>query len=771
MCDIDQFWAKGNSESVSRHTVRVLENLRQLRERTPALGDLSGKNDFWSLAALIVAVHDIGKCCPGFQNMLRAPKKERFLHRHEVISTVFLAWILGDAPDTGWAGAAIVTHHRDWATIEQKYPPPHPMYGLDEDGLEPLRAQMTEAFFFGARRVLRDGIWPNLVAHWNVPRQWSEAIASDWIPTDPVLELRQVLNRVRATIDDLEQRRLPDAKLLVGTLLRGAMILADHSGSAHQSLRRVDQLGDPDRVRATLGIRDADSLYEHQRAVGAQLGNAVLRAPTGSGKTEAAILWASRQTRSSAGFPVVYYLLPYQASLNAMNARLGEKFGSHAVTLQHSRAIQAIYRQFLEKDYTGIEAQRAARYEANLASLYAKPIRVSTPYQLLKGAFQLKGHEALWTAAACGLFVLDEIHAYEPGRLGILLETLRYLCQTLGGRALVMSATLPAYLRAVVRDVLAGAADICADWSTFQSFRRHTVDLVNAELPDQSVIERIIRDYRTGLAVLVVANTVGRAQELRRRIAQLSQYEPKLLHGRFHADDRLTKEREILRERGPDADRKAGLILVATQVVEVSLNVDFDTLYSDPAPLEALVQRFGRVNRFRTEASRPVHVCRRIPDGCPVYAEALVAGAIAALDEVDGKALDEAGIQTMLDGIYNGQRAAKLKAEIVLAMERFRKQVLESCRPFGSDENIEKMFDEQFEGYEVLPVCFETEYRSRVSESPLLAPGLLVPITRGQYWKLNRDGRLRRADGVLVADCRYKDEGLEIDAPAHDDGV
>jgi CRISPR-associated endonuclease/helicase Cas3 len=267
-----------------------------------------------------------------------------------------------------------------------------------------------------------------------------------------------------------------------------------------------------------------------------------------------------------------------------------------------------------------------------------------------------------------------------------------------------------------------------------------------------------------------VATTVGRAQELRRRIAVHVEREPELLHGRFHAEDRAIKERAILTARGRNAERKESVILVATQVVEVSLNIDFDTLYSDPGPLEALVQRFGRVNRFCGPV-RPVHICRDIPEGSPVYREPIVKAAIGALEQVDGLELDEAHVETMLDRIYNAMPGTDLDGEIVAAMERFGKEVLGTCRPFTSDERIEGLFDELFDGYEVLPSCFEAEYHRRIEQQPLLAPGLLVPITRGQYWKLRRSGRLRKHEHVLIANCRYGSDGLEIDAPADQDGV
>src|SRR2546427_366044 len=142
------------------------------------------------------------------------------------------------------------------------------------------------------------------------------------------------------------------------------------------------------------------------------------------------------------------------------------------------------------------------------------------------------------------------------------------------------------------------------------------------------------------MSVLVVATTVGRAQGMWRRLTGQGAGDIELLHGRFHADDRATKENALLARRGVGAQAgKGGVILVATQVVEVSLNVDFDVLYCDPAPLEALLQRFGRVNRALRVPTRTVNVCRGVPNGCPVYAENLVTKALAALAPWNGKRL------------------------------------------------------------------------------------------------------------------------------------
>jgi CRISPR-associated endonuclease/helicase Cas3 len=575
--DISDLWAKSTGEGIARHTLKVLGNLAQLKTRFPCLPALCEMPRFWLRAALSVAVHDLGKCCEGFQQVVH--NGARFPHRHEVLSAVFLRWILardedGDLP---WAAAAIVTHHKDWPEIDQLYRPADLLLE-SADGLEPLLSQMGVDYFLSAERVLREAVWPTLAANWTVPEAWSAATRADWAPSNPVRELRAVLGAVRNLVAGLKRQNAPTPELTAGTFLRGVMILADHSGSAWEDFRFLPELKNADGMRKRLGLPADEGLWEHQRLADGRIGNAVLTAPTGSGKTESAMLWATRQSSLADGHPVLYYLLPYQASLNAMRSRLAEKLGDSAVTLQHSRALQSLYRQLLDKEYAPSVAQTVARRERNLASLQIKPERISTPYQLLKGAFQLPGHEALWTGAAAALFVLDEVHVYETARLAILLAVLRYACGSLGGKVLVMSATLPKYLRGILKSVLPGTTEISADARTMDRFCRHEVRVLNLELSAEPVLDAICEDVRNGLSVLVVATTVGRAQDMRLRLLDRAVCTVELLHGRFHADDRGIKESRLLESRGIGRQQAGGVVLVATQVVEVSLNVDFDAL-------------------------------------------------------------------------------------------------------------------------------------------------------------------------------------------------
>ncbi|MDW8101151.1 MAG: CRISPR-associated helicase Cas3', partial [Anaerolineae bacterium] len=256
--------------------------------------------------------------------------------------------------------------------------------------------------------------------------------------------------------------RSEERSLVIGTLaLRGHLISADHMASAHTDEAPMPLLAHPDDLLIRLGI-DESHLYAHQKMCAATRGSAVLIAPTGSGKTESALLWACAQANGEQPVPRLFYTLPYQASMNAMYDRLNEKAFPGQVGLEHSRSILTLYRHWLEEDYTPQQATRAARWGKNLARLNYFPVRVLSPYQILKAFYRLRGYEALLSDCFYAAFVLDEIHAYEAARLAMILAMVKYLRKQFGARFLVMSATLPGLLRARLADALGEHASIRA---------------------------------------------------------------------------------------------------------------------------------------------------------------------------------------------------------------------------------------------------------------------------------------------------------------------
>ena len=759
--------AKGESSglTLTAHTLEVVDNLLALRDRTGDLGKLIDEPRFWPRIFLAAALHDLGKCCPGFQDVVHG-KADRFGLRHEVFSAAAIRWIVPDAVDRARVGASILTHHKSWPRIHSGY------YVEQPDPI--ISKQLQSDWLAKARLLLTERIWTQVEsAAGAFPMEWTAGLATDWPPSEAWAAIQEAIENCHEYIGSLEQ---PNSRMIEGRFLRGALMMADHSASAR---KRLEGLALEDLRSALEGPRflPPNKWYDHQKDASNHNGNAVLIAPTGSGKTEAALLWYWRQREGITHAANLFYSLPFQASMNAMKLRLERTLGKDLVALHHSRSLQALYAQAMDKGYGQADAQRVTRNAASLARLHALPIRVMSPYPWLGAAFGLRGQEAIWTDAAGSCFVLDELHAYDAGRLGRILALCRHLANDHGARFFFMSATFPRRLSALLAEQFTSLKVLEATAELRRSFRRHEVHLMDDDLLSDAVTARIIHFVESGGSPLVVATTVDRAKQVYRQLRSRLPGQVELLHGRFNGQDRMQKEKRLADARGVDrpADRpvKSSAVLVATQVVEVSLNVDFDALFSDPAPLEALLQRFGRINRQagpNTRGLKPVFVSRAIPD-CPVYDQHLVQLAISALEPWDGQGLDELAIQGMLDHIYGGELGANWETALRSSMSQFESEVLRGCRPFmEADEAMKKMFRDMFDGFEVLPKAFHDEYRELLKNEPERAGGLLVPVSARQLhgmWQVTE-----WIDNLAIVDRPYSSEyGLETRLSAQEDGV
>lgn len=293
---------------------------------------------------------------------------------------------------------------------------------------------------------------------------------------------------------------------------------------------------------------------------------------------------------------------------------------------------------------------------------------------------------------------------------------------------------------------------------------------MEGRIRDSPILDRIAQRACSGESVLVVCNTVKSASEvyeaLQERLANTNAL-VEMLHGRFNARDRFHKEQQLLNRMGTrQRDRTVPpTVLVATQVVEVSLDIDFDTLFSEPAPLEALVQRFGRVNRGHRYPTRDVHVLTAPLDGQGIYAETYVTGALRILEAHASQVIEESQVGLWLDTIYAGTIGEAWSAEVKRSREEFTAACLAELRAFQSSQELSELFDKMFDGTEVLPHCLQDEYENWLREDPLLASELLVPISFRQLGTLRRTGKvvsLPKEEPIVVQVPYTPEQGLGL---------
>lgn len=782
-----QLWAKSpprgrsSGELLTDHLAASLQAMHELAGRVGRIAVLPER--FWMWARLAVLLHDAGKVADGFQTMVGngAQPPRSWSERHEVYSLGFVARVLvnEDLTDLLWVATGVATHHRPFTGgDDSRHLPLFPCY--DEGGPAEFAAR------FGT-------VDPDLVdelADWlTTMAQSHNLLTSTGGLSGQQHRLGEDAYRLFEALRDWwgDQIRVEDG--LVAVLLQAAVTLADHVSSAHGQLCTTTPLTPDYPTRLGERLRDrGGQLRPHQNRAAAVDGHLLLRAPTGSGKTEAALLWAQTQLqalhRATGGTPRVFYTLPYLASINAMADRLGAELDTDEIGVAHSRAASYHLARALRDDCvpqlddTDPTAQQGgaahkAVSRAAATQLFRELVRVGTPYQLLRGALAGPAHSSILMDAANSVFVLDELHAYDPRRLGMILAMMR-LWEELGGRVAVLSATLPDALARLLDDTLDvpfERVELTEPWP-----QRHRVAVQSTHLTDPASITDIKAEVRAGQAVLVVANNVADARTLYEELAPLATalHGPqavRLLHSRFRRKDRSAIEGAIQARFGTRQPRRPGL-LVATQVVEVSLDVDFDVLHTSGAPLDALLQRFGRVNRLAARPPAPVVV--HTPDyrprrrGGPVqYADGVYEAeptklALDLLARHDGQVVDESEVGGWLNEIYHSAWGTEWRESVEQFRDEFSTAFLTFTAPFDDRSDLAEVFAELFDGEDAVRVEDRDEYGALLLAEPgragrLLAEELLIPIPH--YTALGC--RWDRGLGVRIIDAEYDpDQGL-----------
>ncbi|MBQ8802544.1 MAG: CRISPR-associated helicase Cas3' [Tyzzerella sp.] len=318
-----------------------------------------------------------------------------------------------------------------------------------------------------------------------------------------------------------------------------------------------------------LGLRPAQEFMKEN-----QNESLVIVAPTGSGKTEAALLWLNGEK----GF----YTLPLKVSSNAIYDRIREGYSYGQVSLLHSDSMS----KYLE-DYGDSEAGAYEQYEK--AKLLSAPLTVCTVDQLFKFVYKALGTEIFAATLKYSKVVLDEIQAYSPRVIATIIYGLKTVLE-MGGRFAIITATFPPVLQYFMAryGLIAGKQYKFRDFSSEVTLQRHIVEIRNSEIDTGEILEE-----GKSKKVLFICNTVTKAQEIYEKLSENAE-NVYLLHSRYIRKDRALLERMIM---DFSKDKEMSGVWVTTQIVEASLDIDFDILYTEMSTADSLLQRMGRCNR------------------------------------------------------------------------------------------------------------------------------------------------------------------------------
>lgn len=385
----------------------------------------------------------------------------------------------------------------------------------------------------------------------------------------------------------------------------------------------------------------------------------ILEDLTGSGKTEAALTLAKR-LMSSGRANGIFYALPTMATANAMYSRLADVLsklylpGSKpSLILAHSRSrliegfTRKIWGNFLKgssefNNETPVYAGCASWFAESSKKALLADVGVGTIDQALMGVLQFRHNNLRLLGLEKKVFIVDEVHAYDAymcKELEQLISVLTYY----GAPIILLSATLSQAQRtrylAAFQSGLSAETFNASDVGTLDYPLFTKVDSIGVEsIPvasnhprnidvswfstEKQCIQYIIDKATSGKSVVWIRNTIDDALKAFRALLSSDEIDPEkilLFHSRFAFTDRQRIEEQAVSELGKhSSSERAGKVVIATQVIEQSLDIDADELISDLAPIDLLIQRSGRLHRHDRDASGRVKTTGTDERGTPV---------------------------------------------------------------------------------------------------------------------------------------------------------
>lgn len=533
-------------ETIQEHTLNLLYEYKNIKSIYPSIKYLN-----WDILRLACIYHDLGKINTKFQNKL------------------------GENLEDDLEGIDEIHHgYISPAFLPKKY-----LKSLYSD--EDLKILYQSIYYHHARKILYNDSFNNL----------KRIIKEDLIKYINDFKFNEMLDieKLYPSYSKYVDTRIcsNDGDLFYKYIItKGLLNKLDYSASAHIPVEiKNTNLLEKTIESMTSKKFKLNDLQEYM--LKNQDENNIIIASTGIGKTESALIWIG----NNKGF----FTLPLKVSINAIYDRVvsenGINFLKENTALLHSDT-------FIEY------LNRAKEDEIELSHItqtkqMSLPLTICTLDQLIDFVFKYPGFEIKLATLAYSKLVIDEIQMYSSEMIGHLLASLKYITD-MGGKFSIVTATLPPIIIDFLKDLGVGfkvpeKPFIKKDIKTGEYQLRHRVSIIKNRLNSS----QILSNYKNK-KVLVIANTVKEAQRIYEELKfELGEdYNINLLHSKFIKKDRRKKEKEIL-EIGNLKNNEVG-IWVSTQIVEASLDIDFDILHSELSDVCGLFQRMGRVYRNRT---------------------------------------------------------------------------------------------------------------------------------------------------------------------------
>ena len=539
-------YAKSNpKETLREHTDALRKELEILKkcygDRIERLSNLD-KEEFWRLLDIIVEFHDLGKVFTPFQNIIREKIGEKKIDTpfendiyHNFISPAFINYkkLNIDKSLKDIVVQSIGYHHERDVII-------------DNDLKDKIQKILDEDIVNQVNKLKDD---------FHVKYEIKEK------------SLRNTYLKY------MEKRIKPkDENYKLYVMLKGLTHRIDHSASAHEEIElnaneNVGEYTERFFKNNKYELREVQQFAKNNRNK-----NVILKASTGMGKTETALIWIDNDKS--------FFTLPLRVSINALFDRVSkDDIKYNYAGLLHSSSL----------DY--LEENKYNDYEdrVNQSRLMSTKLTFSTIDQIFKFPFMYRGYEKEFATLAYSKVVIDEIQAYSPEICAVLIKGIEMI-HKIGGKFMIMTATMPNIYENELKK--RGVFDDNLATGTFNTdIIRHNVKVEEMSLHEN--LNQIVEEGKDK-KVLVIVNTVKSAVETYDKLKNINDnVNLNLLHSMYIQEDRAKLENNIKEF----AKSKNSGIWITTQLVEASLDVDFDILHTEVSTLDSLFQRFGRCNR------------------------------------------------------------------------------------------------------------------------------------------------------------------------------
>lgn len=548
-------------ESINEHTEKLLRNLKILRNVYENIVDKNPNVDerLWNLLEIACVYHDIGKVYSPFQNIILEKLGKEKLY------TTF-----------------------DYESIKHEQ-------------LSPMFIP-TDDLNYTEKKLIYQAIYYH---HCRVHKKVNSNLVEKIIKEDIVPRYDNIRNEIKYKLkDDLDCNYLGYVlgrnKIDEGSevyikycLLKGLLHRLDHSSSADVLVENKTEQSLGECTENSLKFKGYNGKNELQKFCKDNISNNILViGSTGIGKTEAATIWSD--------IGKTFFTLPIRTSINAIYDRIKFDIGYKDVGLLHSSAVDYLEEKEDKFDYHLYEQTK------NLGNR----VIVCTIDQIFPFVFRYNGYEKIYATLAFSKVIIDEIQAYSPEITAIILKGIKMI-NDIGGKFMIMTATLPR----IYKDELEKMGIKFKFGEFLKPIMRHKLSINDNSLDND--IENIINKASSS-KVLVILNTIDKANELYLKIKEKNIENVNVLHSRFIKNDRSNKENSIINF---SKEREKTGIWITTQIVEASLDIDFDYLFTEMSTLDSLFQRCGRCYRSRKyEKNEPnIYVYNKNVSGIRIY--------------------------------------------------------------------------------------------------------------------------------------------------------